>query len=57
MAMTHDDHHVWIGAAGNTLLVPGTHLWQAMCSVWANDILSKDEAQKIVQPIDDVVAE
>jgi hypothetical protein len=46
-----DDHHQWITAAGNTLLVPGAHLWQAMCSVWAADCLSSDEAKSVVQPI------
>lgn len=55
MAMTHDDHHAWVSAAANTLLVPGNHLWQAMCSVWANDCLTTDEAAEIVQPIDDVL--
>jgi hypothetical protein len=26
MAMTHDDHHAWVNAAGNALLVPGSSL-------------------------------
>lgn len=55
MAMTNDDHHTWVTAAGNTLLVPGNHIWQAMCSVWANDCLLPDEAAKVTQPIEDAL--
>jgi predicted ATPase len=55
LAMTSDDHHQWVHSAGSALLIPGTHLWQAMCSVWANDCLDRDHAQKIIQPIEDVL--
>jgi predicted ATPase len=53
MAMTLTDHHQWVSSAGNKLLVPGAHIWQAMCSVWARDCLTSDEAAKIIQPIED----
>jgi predicted ATPase len=55
VAMTLSDHHQWVGAAGNKLLVPGAHLWQAMCSVWSRDCLTKDAAQRITQPIEDAL--
>ena len=50
MAMTLSDHHQWVNSAGNKLLVPGAHLWQSMCSVWARDCLSADDAVTITQP-------
>ena len=55
LAMTHDDHHNWVNAAGSELLVPGSHLWQAMCSVWAADCLDPSEAKAVIQPIEDVL--
>jgi predicted ATPase len=55
MAMTLPDHHQWVGSAGSNLLVPGAHLWQAMCSVWSRDCLTKDDAAKIIQPIEDAI--
>jgi predicted ATPase len=55
MAMTHDDHHQWVSAAGSALLIPGQHLWQAMCSVWAADCLDADEARRVLQPIEDAL--
>lgn len=55
LAMTLDNHHEWVNSAGSTLLVPGAHLWQAMCSVWARDCLKGDHAKEIVQPIEDVL--
>lgn len=53
MAMTLDDHHEWVSSAASTLVVPGSYLWQAMCSVWSRDCLLPDEAQRIIQHIDD----
>lgn len=55
MAMTLDDHHQWVNSAGSALLVPGTQLWQAMCSVWATALLDPDEGKKIIQPIEDAL--
>ena len=40
---------------GIRLLVPGSHLWQAMCSVWSRDCLAKDDATKVIQPIEDAI--
>ncbi|WP_210246510.1 AAA family ATPase [Methylobacterium sp. WL12] len=54
-AMTLSDHHQWVNSAGSSLLVPGSHLWQSMCSVWAADCLDQDEAKKIIQPIEDIL--
>lgn len=54
-AMLIEDHHKWLGAVGNTLLVPSGHVWQAMCSVWAIDFLDADEAKLICQPIEDAL--
>jgi predicted ATPase len=55
MAMTLDNHHQWVNAAGNSLLVPGAHLWQAMCSVWSADCLDADAGKKTIQPIEDAL--
>lgn len=55
MAMTLDDHHQWVNSAGSSLLVPGSHLWQAMCSVWAADCLTTDAAKIVLQPIEDIL--
>jgi len=54
-AMTHDDHHQWVNSAGSSLLVQGTHLWQAMCSVWAADCLPADEGRQLIQPVEDAL--
>ncbi len=55
MAMTLTDHHQWVSSAANKMLVPSNILWQAMCSVWARDNLTKDDAQTTTQPIEDVL--
>lgn len=52
-AMMFPEHHDWVKAAASRLLVSGDFLWQAMCSEWATNCLSSDEARKLFQPIED----
>ncbi|MBZ5515594.1 MAG: AAA family ATPase [Acidobacteriia bacterium] len=54
-AMVLADHHDWIKYAASKLLIGGDFLWQAMCSEWATNCLSADEAKKLVQPIEDAL--
>ncbi len=54
-AMTLSDHHEWVRHAANRLLCGGDILWQALCAEWAERVLTKDEAMKIVLAIEDVL--
>lgn len=40
-AMTLSDHHEWVSAAANKLVLGGIVLWQALCAQWAKDCLDK----------------
>ncbi|MCY1271080.1 AAA ATPase domain protein [compost metagenome] len=53
MAMTLDNHHQWVDSAASQLHIPGAYLWQAMCSVWANDTLDPHQARNLIQHIED----
>ena len=54
-AMAQNDHHDWIGEAASTLTLRPDILWQALCSEWAVECLSKEDAKRIIQPIQDAV--
>ena len=47
-AMAYDDHHEWIRLAADDLVLGGSQLWQAMCSVWAASCLNENDAKRIV---------
>lgn len=55
-AMTSEDHHDWVPSVANKLLVPGSNVWQAMCSVWAADCLTAEEADLALRPIEVALA-
>jgi predicted ATPase len=50
-AMTLEDHHEWLSAAGNKLVVGSSVLWQAMCAEWANNCLEPAKAKEITDTI------
>ncbi len=56
-AMTLADHHVWVPDAATHLFMSGDNLWQAMCAEWATTSLPEDEAQRVIQAIEDVLLE
>jgi predicted ATPase len=54
-AMLLQNHHDWIRNAATALVLGGDTLWQALCAEWATKCLSKAEAKRIVQPIEDAL--
>lgn len=52
-AMTIADHHEWIKHAATPLVLGGDILWQAMCAEWATNLLSKTDAEVLVQVVRD----
>jgi predicted ATPase len=55
-AMTNDDHHAWVSSAATGLSLGGDVLWQALCSVWARNVLSQDDAKSVYEAISDALA-
>jgi predicted ATPase len=54
-AMSLADHHLWIDQAATALVLGGDTLWQALCSVWAKDCLSQEEAARISRAVEDAM--
>jgi len=54
-AMLLQDHHDWIKAAANVLVLSSDILWQAMCAEWATGCLAPQDAKSITQPIEDAL--
>lgn len=55
-SMTVSDHHNWITLAATELKCGGEPLWQAMCAEWVKQILSEEDAKKVVYPIENVLS-
>jgi hypothetical protein len=51
-ATTYTNHHEWVRLAADRLLLSGLVLWQAMCSEWAGNCLSADDADTVIAPIE-----
>lgn len=49
------DHHEWVRFAANFMRYGAEALWRAMCAEWARECCSANEAQKIINPIIDVL--
>jgi hypothetical protein len=49
--MTLPNHHDWIHAIANRLFLGSDLLWQAMCAVWANDVLPEHDRKKVTDSI------
>jgi predicted ATPase len=54
-AMSLSNHHDWMRAAADPLSVGASHLWQVMCSVWAEDCASKPEKEAVVFAVRDAI--
>jgi hypothetical protein len=54
-AMSLPDCHEWITYSANKLVISGDALWHAMCSEWATQCLTAEEARVVVQPIEDAL--
>jgi len=49
--MTLSDHHDWVSAAANKLVLGGSVLWQAMCAEWSKLCLAPETAKIITDAI------
>jgi predicted ATPase len=49
--MTSPNHHEWVHSVASRLFLGSDSLWQAMCAVWASDVLPDYERKKITDPI------
>jgi predicted ATPase len=54
-AMLQGDHHQWVRAAANDLLLGSDTLWQAMCAEWATSLLVDADAQPLIDSIRDAI--
>lgn len=54
-AMTLSNHHEWVAAAANGLMIGGDTLWQAMCSEWSR-LAKTEEVSNIIDQIDDIIS-
>ncbi len=50
-AMTSGDHHEWVRLAADELVIGGSILWQAMCSVWATTEMDDAVGSAAIDPI------
>jgi hypothetical protein len=46
-SMSLADHHEWVSHAANRLVLGGSVLWQAMCSVWSNTCADPKQRQEV----------
>lgn len=54
-AMTHSDHHDWVKAAADRLLIGGTELWRALASAWADQCVSPSERSRVANAVHDAI--
>ena len=55
-AMTYGDHHEWVRLSADRLLLSSAVLWQAMCGEWARKCLDRAEAENVITPIEEALA-
>ncbi len=55
MAMAAGDHHQWVRSAAVKLALDSGTLWQALTAQWASSCLDAQDAERIVQPIRDLL--
>ena len=55
-AMALEDHHDWVQFAANHFMHSADSLWQAMCAEWSRELLSKEEADQVVDSIRAILA-
>lgn len=47
-SMTLTNHHDWTRSAADPLFIGATHLWQVLCSVWAQHCATAEEKSAVV---------
>jgi len=52
-AITYPSHKEWVRLIAEKLILSSDALWQACCSVWAVQVLSKDDARQTVNPVEE----
>jgi len=50
-AMTIQDHHEWVPSVAKKMHIGNDALWQSMCGQWAGSLLKKEDAEKVIKPI------
>ena len=50
--MTLENHHEWLKAASDRLVIGIPILWQAMTSIWATKVLDQNSKQHITDYVD-----
>jgi hypothetical protein len=49
--MTSVDHHDWIQAAANKLMIGSEGLWQSMSAEWVGNCITDADSKAVVEPI------
>lgn len=55
-AIAYSNHKEWVRLVAARLVLSSDGLWQVLCSVWANSVLSVDDARKTIMPIEDCLS-
>lgn len=55
-AMFDPDHHTWVNSVGDTLVLGGDTVWQALCSSWAINCATEEQIENACQPVRDALA-
>lgn len=55
-AMLDPEHHTWVNAVGNELVLGGDTVWQALCSSWAANCATPAQIDEACQPLRDALA-
>jgi predicted ATPase len=54
-AVSASDHHDWVRAAADRLILGGDSLWQAMCASFATHCADQSERESIRRPVQDAI--
>jgi len=54
-AMLLPEEHDWVKEAANRLILRADILWSVMCSEWARQCMTSEDAKRILNPIEDVL--
>ena len=55
-AMTLPDHHDWLKSVSNDIRVPENMIWQTMVSEWVSEIMTDQQAQAVIKPVENLFA-
>lgn len=56
-AMFEPDHHMWVNAVGDRLVLGGDTVWQVLCSSWAINCATQQLVDGLCQPLRDALAD